>query len=97
MQTPRTRGPRSSASGTVGTSPVTILAAGTAIEYLRIHNPSKTAQLCVTYDGVTVPVVNSVGITISALGADEQTLQIPGGGVSLIADGASSPYYIEWV
>lgn len=85
--------------GTVGTSPVPIVAAAASNyannirHYLYIHNPSATASLAYTVDG-SAPAVNGNGFTIAPLGAKEWTDKVPQGAITIIASGSSSPYSI---
>ena len=91
-----TAGARTTITSTIGTSAATVLAANSSRSYLRVHNPSKTAQLAVTYDGVTTPVVNGAGVTIAPLWEDENAVHVPIGAVQIIADANASPYTIEY-
>lgn len=91
-----TRSPRNTVTGTVGTSAVTVLAASLATNYLKVHNPSGTTYIAVTYDGLTTPVVNGAGTTIIPYGAEICDNQIPTGKVQLVGSTAGAPYTIEW-
>lgn len=91
-----TIGARTTLTGTIGTSAATVLAANVARNYLRVHNPSATALLAVTYDGVTTPVVNGAGITIAPEWEDCNEIHVPTGAVQIIGSGAGSPYTIEY-
>jgi hypothetical protein len=91
-----TVGQRTLLTGTVGTSPITVLTANTARNYLRVHNPSGTAFLAVTYDGVTAPVINGAGITINPLWEDCNEIHVPVGAVQIVSSGSSTPYTIEY-
>jgi hypothetical protein len=100
QQPRRTSLPRNLTSGVVGTTAITALAAGKAFFYLRVINPSPTGNngpsLAITYDGVTVPVINSVGIQLDPRFTDEHVDNIPTGAVQIIASAVNTPYCIEY-
>jgi len=93
-------------TGTVGTSPVQILSnlpvASNCAVPLRVINPTNSHFMACTYDnGVTSPVLGSVGIQITPYGSDLRTDEVQFGttlklGVKLVADAASTPYTIEY-
>jgi hypothetical protein len=91
-----TRGTKNTISGTVGTSSIVILAQNKANNYLRIINPSQQYFLAVTYDGLTTPVINGAGYTISPLSSDESSMFVPTGSVQLIGSSSACPYTVEW-
>src|ERR1700722_12924506 len=69
---------------------------------LRIINPTNSHYMAVTYDnGVTVPVIGSVGLQLPPYGSDSNAYNVQYGttlllGVYLIADASSIPYTIEY-
>lgn len=86
-------------TGTVGTTPVQILAPNKSGQFLRIHNPngSTGAFLAVSYDGVTVPVVFGAGTTIAPLSADDWTIFVPNGAVTIVSDMEDAAFTIMYV
>lgn len=93
-----TRGLPNTVTGTVGTSPITILAGNKAVNWLRLHNPNLSSGtfLAVTYDGVTIPVINGAGITISPGGDDYHDNFIPTGAVQIIGSTTGVSYTLMW-
>lgn len=79
--------------GVVGKTPITVLGALKAGQYLRVHNPNDGAFLAATYDGVTVPVVFGAGITIGPLAADSWDTFVPSGAVQLVSDQVAGANY----
>ena len=92
--------------GTVGTSPVVILAATTPNAQnlnginrkalLQIHNPSNTTFLAATLDGVA-PVINGAGYTIAPLSTFVLDTLVPQGALTLIGSGSNSPYTLTYM
>lgn len=86
-------------TGTVGTSPITVLAAGRASCLLSVHNPnlSNGDFLAVTYDGVTTPVVYGAGKTISPGGDDQYIGFVPNGAVQIVGSTSGTAYTVTWL
>jgi hypothetical protein len=83
-------------SGTVGTTPVTILAKNKMGQYLSVHNPNGDtgAFLAATYDNLTAPLVFGAGSrTISPLSADDFEVFIPNGALQLVSDQSGGAKY----
>ena len=82
-------------TGTVGTTPATVLTQFKAGQYLRVHNPngSSGAFLAVTYDGATTPVIYGAGVTIAPLDADSWDVFVSNGAVQLVSDQAGGAAY----
>lgn len=91
-----TKSPRVTITGTIGTNAVVVLPSSGQREFLKIHNPSLTTYIAVTYDGTTTPVVNGAGTTIAPLWAETCDVQVPIGTVSLIGSAPGSPYTVEY-
>lgn len=81
-------------SGLVGLTPVKILTLKSG-QFLRVHNPngSTGAFLAASYDGVTVPAVFGAGTTIAPLSADDWSLFVPSGDITLVSDQAGGANY----
>ena len=87
---------RKTMTGTIGTSAVSLLTLTKDFSYIRVINPTQGNILAVTYDGVTVPVIGSVGVQLGPWGTDEQYFVIPVGSIKAIANAASTPFEIEY-
>lgn len=92
-----TRGQPAMITGTVGTSPITILAGLVTGSLLRVHNPNlgNGNFLTVTYEGST-PVVFGAGITISPGSDDFYDTFIPNGPVKIVGSAAGTNYTLMW-
>ena len=91
-----TRGVPYTISGTVGTAVISVLGPQTAINFLRVHNPSFTATIACTYDNVTNPVINTVGITLGPGATDTWDTFIPNTTVKIVGSNAGAPYTIMY-
>ena len=93
-----TRSQRNTISGTVGTTSVTVLAGGKAINFLKVHNPSASGgtQIAYTLDGLTTPVINGSGNTLYPGGSEICDVHVPTGAVQIIGSAVGSPYTVEW-
>jgi hypothetical protein len=93
-----TRSQRTTVSGTVGTSPITVLASNVAKNFLKVHNPAASGgnSLAYTLDGLTTPVVNGAGNTLYPGGSEICDTHVPTGAVQVIGSASNTPYTIEW-
>lgn len=93
----QTSSARTSLTGTVSGSATTILAKNTAVNFVRVTNPSVPGggNLWVTYDGTT-PVIGQTGIPLFPGGSDTNDTHVPTGDIKIIADTTATYYYLEY-
>lgn len=91
-----TKGKFKTVDSTVGVAAASALAAYSGRNFMLIVNNSASNLLAYTIDGAD-PVINGRGITLNPGGSMTYDYACPISEVRVIANGANTPYHIEWL